>query len=199
MTEWRPVPGWEGLYEVSSDGRVRSLSRRVRQSRWPTSTGRTIQTRELKIRPDKRDGYARVGLCRDGRHETHKVHRLVALAFLADSWFPGAEVCHGIGGPFDNRVENLRWDTPSENQLDRRRHGTDPNVKKTHCPRGHLLAEPNLMPSCLRKGQRTCLACNRACTRRSYQRRRHGAVVADELLQEWADRQYERIMGVELE
>jgi len=75
---------------------------------------------------------------------------------------PG-EVCrHLNGNPHDNRLDNLSWGTPSENMLDKARHGTHHNANKTHCPRGHLLAEPNLVLSHSRRGKRKCLACDRA-------------------------------------
>lgn len=68
---------------------------------------------------------------------------------------------HLNGNPYDNRLENLAWGTPSENMLDKVRHGTHHNAIKTHCPRQHQLIEPNLVLSHLRQGKRRCLACDR--------------------------------------
>jgi hypothetical protein len=56
----------------------------------------------------------------------------------------------------------LRWDTVSSNAKDRTRHGTNHLANRTHCPRQHSLAAPNLVPSTLARGYRDCLACSRA-------------------------------------
>lgn len=65
------------------------------------------------------DGYLRVSLYRRGQKRiTRYVHRLVLLAFVGPCP-DGMEACHGIGGSKDNRVDNLRWDTPSANVSDR--------------------------------------------------------------------------------
>ena len=69
------------------------------------------------------------------------------------------------GDPSNNRLENLRWDTRSENMLDINRYGCHPNTARTHCPRQHLLVMPNLV-RCLLPG-RALLACNRAQARRA--------------------------------
>lgn len=59
----------------------------------------------------------------DGRSRTSKVHRLVLDAFVGPKP-PGTECCHGPGGRYDNRLENLRWGTPIENTADKADHGT---------------------------------------------------------------------------
>jgi hypothetical protein len=106
--EWRPFPGFGG-YEVSDQGRVKSLPRRH-------ARGGLIK---LKVN-DK--GYRYVTL-RDaeGRLKHIKVHRAVAAAFIGPCP-PGQVVRHGLGGPGDNRVSNLCYGTPEENLADIRRH-----------------------------------------------------------------------------
>ena len=70
------------------------------------------------------DGYMKVALSRH-RHYWHtKAHRLVALAFLGPPPFPGAHVAHFDGDRTNNRLSNLRWATPAQNEADKRRHGT---------------------------------------------------------------------------
>lgn len=152
---WKPIVGMEGSYEVSDHGRVRSLDRTVRTKRGP----RRVSGRILV--PTLCRGYPRVCICSDGVNRTEYVHRLVMAAFVGPCP-AGMEVCHNNGDPADSRMENLRYGSCSENRFDQQRHGTDHELNKTHCPRGHLLVQPNLVPSRLREGGRTCLACNRA-------------------------------------
>lgn len=112
---WRDVPGWEGLYQVSDIGNVRSLDRL-------TSAGRLVKGRLLRAATN-RDGYAHVGLRKNDRGGMLKVHRLVLLAFVGPPPL-GTECCHKNGHPSDNRRENLRWGTPAENAIDKVLHGT---------------------------------------------------------------------------
>lgn len=105
---WKPVVGYEGLYEVSSIGRIKSLKRVV------NNNGGCRIIREL-IKKNSIDshGYEYVWLWnRSGR--THRVHKLVATAFIPN---PESKPCidHINGNRRDNRVENLRWCTHKEN------------------------------------------------------------------------------------
>lgn len=104
---------------------------------------------------------------------------------------PGEECCHGPGGPADNRLANLRWDTRQANIRDAVLGGKHVG-SRTHCPRGHELATPNLLPGCLRKGYRSCWACSRAHGEAATRRRR-GEYVEDTYAT--ADWYYARIMG----
>jgi hypothetical protein len=121
---WRPVVGYEGLYEVSDQGRVRSLDRLLPQAPGAVCSGtRPHRGKVLKLalRPD--GYYWTVGLSGHGRRRTRTVHSLVADAFLGPKP-PGLFVCHGPAGSRVNTVENLRYGTPAENTADRRRDGT---------------------------------------------------------------------------
>ena len=119
---WRPVVGWEGLYEVSDQGRVKSLARRY----W-TEGGRVPHWCNLKARILKPGtnvhGYLFVVLSRDGEQFTRTVHRLVADAFLglrpADM-----DTCHGPLGKLINTPGNLSYGTRQENMRDCLRDGT---------------------------------------------------------------------------
>jgi hypothetical protein len=120
--EWRPIPGWEDLYEVSDDGRVRSLDRRIVV---PNPKGvlaaRHYAGRDLKLFITGK-GYPSVKLSRPGQRPiTVYVHEAVTATFLGPRPVD-LEVCHGNGVPGDNRLENLRYDTTYANAQDAKRH-----------------------------------------------------------------------------
>jgi hypothetical protein len=114
MTEqWRPVPGYEGRYEVSDAGRIRSLPRPK------TIAGRTHQMRGrvLKAFCDTTTRYLCVNLCDGAAARKCAVHVLVLEAFVG----PRPEGMFGLHGD-DNRqnpaLSNLRWGTPADNAAD---------------------------------------------------------------------------------
>lgn len=143
--QWRPVSGFEGAYDVSNQGRVRSIAR-VSEGRPRVVAGRILRA----TRTD--EGYERVTLFR-GRHRfTKRVHRLVLEAFVGPCP-DGMEACHNDGDPTRSVLENLRWDTQSENTFDRVRHGTHPMARRETCPRGHRYSRTDS------RGWRVCDAC----------------------------------------
>ncbi|MDV2474211.1 hypothetical protein F8M49_29970 [Rhodococcus zopfii] len=135
--EWRAAVGWEGLYEVSDAGRVRSLDRAVEQR-----NGRIYPVRGRTLKPAAVKQHLVVGLCRNGIQSNTKVHRLVLEAFAGPAP-TGMVCCHNNGDGTDNRLENLRWDTLSSNSQDTVRHGANRNANKTHCPSGHPYSPEN--------------------------------------------------------
>lgn len=118
---WKPVVGFEGLYEISSFGRLRSRDRQAK-SRYPT--GRFLRGRVMKM--SVQDGYHRVTLVKSsGAAASLFVHGLVCEAFHGPRP-EGHQVAHANGVRTDNKAENLRWATAQENGADRVKHGTAP-------------------------------------------------------------------------
>lgn len=161
MERWRAVRGYEGSYEVSDLGRVRSLDR-------VTDRGRRWRGRFMTGSPMAND-YLLVTLWRDGTQRSHLVHRLVLSAFTGPAP-EGAEALHGDGNPANNALANLTWGTHSENQAGQVSHGTHANAAKTHCPAGHTYDETNtyVYPG---RSKRGCRACRREHMRNYHQRK----------------------------
>ena len=111
---WRDVPGYEGQYQVSSHGRVRSLDRYVKCWRGRTERPIFFPGRLLKPCTTRTRRYLKVTL---GKTDDQEVHALVAAAFHGPCP-EGCEVLHINGNLHDNRPENLRYDTHAENMHD---------------------------------------------------------------------------------
>ena len=109
---WYDIPNYEGLYQVTKDGKVRSLDRPHRKGQL------------LKAQVDtSRYGHVSYSLCKKGVSRKWGAHQLVMLTFVGPC--PnGMEVRHLNGIAGDNRLENLKYGTPKENSADAKRHGT---------------------------------------------------------------------------
>lgn len=169
MTAWRDVVGYEGYYQVSDNGQVRSLSRTI-----PHARKGSIHIPGQAIRQHRAtNGYPSFVLNRDNQKRTFHAHRLVAEAFLGGSRFEGAQVCHNDGDVDNNHVLNLRWDTGSANQLDTVRHGAHWLASRTHCANGHPFTSANTRtrPCPTGGAVRHCRACDRD-RQRSYKLRK---------------------------
>lgn len=116
---WKPIPGWEGLYEVSNFGDVKRLTFTHEH---PKLKSRTYPEKLLKPRQSK-TGYMRVSLCKNSKSKDHYVHALVLEAFVGPRP-EGKQVRHRNGKRHDNRLQNLVWGTPIEQGADMRQHGT---------------------------------------------------------------------------
>lgn len=117
--EWRDISGYEGKYQISNSGRVKSLAREHITSRG----GRYTQSERILRQHINHNGYPCVNLWRDGKGRVKAVHILLLEAFVGERP-PGFHACHSDGNPANLSLDNLRWDTPSANQKDRIKHGT---------------------------------------------------------------------------
>ena len=138
---WKPIPNHE-KYSVSDDGRVRN------------SKGLELRGRDIG------SGHLQVALYAKGKRSNLQVHRLVLAAFVGPCP-EGMEVRHLNGIPGDNRLVNLAYGTSSENKRDMIAHGTHPESRKTHCPRGHEYTPENTYTHPTRSGGvgRQCRTC----------------------------------------
>lgn len=112
MEKWKPVPDYEGLYEVSNLGRIRSVERTVFRK-----DGTTLHYKGKILHPYiGKKGYPVIGLSKNGRAKTYQLHRIVAKCFI-----PAEEekdfINHKDGDKANCAAENLEWVTSSENVL----------------------------------------------------------------------------------
>ena len=109
LYEWRPVVGYEGLYEVNNLGEVRSLDRVVYQGNHPQRRKSIIK----KQTPHK-DGHLMVMLSKEGQNKNCQVHRLVAETFIPNPYNLPV-INHKDEDPTNNRADNLEWCTIAYN------------------------------------------------------------------------------------
>lgn len=110
MEVWKEVKGFEGFYEVSNLGRVRSVKRTVLYKDGRIFKYESVLLKEIK----DPNGYLRVGFNKNGKKSIHRIHRLVAENFISNN-SSDKEVNHIDGMKENNRLDNLEWVTSSEN------------------------------------------------------------------------------------
>lgn len=120
---WKDIKGYEGLYQVSNIGRVRSLDTLINNHR-----GVYIKRKRVKAISDATGGYKSVCLCKNGTHKTCLVHILVAKAFIPNP-FNKRTVNHKDCNKSNNCVSNLEWATDSENIKHAYMHGLKKSPK----------------------------------------------------------------------
>lgn len=133
---WKDIEGYEGRYQVSNYGNVKSL-----YQEYYGGHGK----KQLIIRPEKlmalnknNHGYIQVTLCKDGKYKSKKVHRLVLEAFTINPEYK-PQVNHINGNKIDNHLDNLEWCTSKENIV----HGIETLHNKRACGEKQHLAKLN--------------------------------------------------------
>lgn len=121
---WKDIDGYNGLYQVSNLGRVKSLEKKClsRNGKY-----RVNKEKILKLYTNSKDGYIRVGLWKNNKHHSFTLHKIVAQTFI-DNYDNKPCIDHINGDRTDNRVENLRWVTHKENNnnpITKKRHSTN--------------------------------------------------------------------------
>lgn len=108
---WKDIPNYDGLYQVSSLGRFKRITRCIveKSGKRKVIKGRIIKTHEYT------NGYIRVALCINGIEKQYIAHRIVAITFLPQNSYENIEVNHKNEIKSDNRVENLEWVTHKYN------------------------------------------------------------------------------------
>jgi hypothetical protein len=134
---WKDIKGYEGLYQISNLGRVKSLSRMVKYKQYSKETTEKI----MKLSLNKR-GYLYVGLCKNGSYERFRVHRLVALHFVPNPK-EYSEVNHKDRIKTNNEVENLEWCSGKENVNHSIEQMKKPHICQTNTGHHHISKKGN--------------------------------------------------------
>lgn len=118
LIEWKDIPGYENIYQASTDGQIRTAPGKV--TRNAMFKERHWKVRVLKQKSDK-GGYKRVSLWKDAKNNDLLVHRLIAETFIPK--IRGKDLINHIdGNPSNNNVENLEWCNYSENLIHAYKH-----------------------------------------------------------------------------
>lgn len=158
--DWKAVIGYEGRYEVSDQGRVRSLPN------YCHSTALVLAPAFAKT-----GGYPVVNLTgSQGKQRVHKVHILVLEAFVGPRPYPKANGRHLNDLVADCRLTNLEWGSSSDNKYDAVRNGRHINAAKTECKWGHEFTPENTI--CTARGHRACRECKNRRNRELDHRKR---------------------------
>jgi hypothetical protein len=120
METFAPVPGYEGFYEVSNLGTVRSVERTIDCKRCGL---RKFDAKVLSAKHHNK-GYLKVSLYKAGSAKTYFIHRLVLHAFKGQPPADKPYARHLDGNPKNNRLENLDYGSQTDNENDKRNHGT---------------------------------------------------------------------------
>ena len=172
MEQWLSVVNYEGVYEVSNHGQVRSIPREITVSRQGTRFIRRYQGKLLAPEKVWYSGHLAVNL-HTPEHPQHmvRVHHLVLEAFVGPRP-PQMFGLHRDDNPENNHLSNLYWGTKTNNQNDKVRNGNHHNANKTQCPQGHDYNEENTRWETKKNGRRArrCLICTRQKKREAYHR-----------------------------
>lgn len=128
MEIWKDIKGYEGVYQISTLGRIKCLSRKVLSKKRKTGNNERTISEYIRTPETTKMGYQRITLSLSGKNVRFSVHRLVSIEFIPN---PDNKPCvnHKNGIKWDNNIQNLEWVTYSENE----RHSYDvlkKNAKK---------------------------------------------------------------------
>ncbi|AOE43791.1 HNH endonuclease [Gordonia phage Bantam] len=184
--EWRPVPGWETHYQVSSAGNVRSIDRVIDDAR---GYQRAMRGKDLSP-ATHRDGYRFVNLRRGDEQLVINVRQLVAAAFLDHPLHDKSRIIvnRDESSPADDSVDNLKLVDALEFRRAQAEHAREMRPRTGACRRGHQIAGPN---AANHGGREVCRSCHLA---RNYVSR--NGLPKDQLTAE-ADRYYQRLTGAD--
>lgn len=162
---WKDIKQYEGYYQISNHGRVRSLDRYVSYPNYK----KFVKGKIMKLKTKKK-GYLFVILQKNHQSKSYHVHRLVGLHFL-EGWFEGADINHKDGNKANNFLCNLEWCTRKENiehsiQVLKRKGGNKNGGKRTPVIQidreGNFLKRWDSFASAARS-----VGCKESCLRRS--------------------------------
>lgn len=125
---WKPIPGYENLYQASNLGNIRSLDKDV----WNGHAYYKVKGRVLKPAV-KSNGYKELVLRKDNKSKTWGVHKLVLMSFSDGQ--TNSHAAHKDGNKLNNNINNLYWASPKENARDKLRHGTHSRGKRMYASR----------------------------------------------------------------
>jgi hypothetical protein len=112
--KWVDIAGYEGYYQISNQGRVKTVQRKcLSSSLFGSGTTRTVPEKIRK--PNVMKGYHCISLIKDGKHKVFRIHRLVAEHFIGEQPTPDHQINHIDGDKANNNVGNLEWVLPVEN------------------------------------------------------------------------------------
>lgn len=167
MELWKDIDGYRGIYQISNKGNVRSLDRIVSHAH--DNRSRKFKGVVLKPVRAKNTDHLSVQLSTPVLGaKRFFIHLLVLKTFGPPKPDGNYECLHINGQADDNRIENLRWGTRSENIRDAVRMGTHSETRKTHCKFNHEYTDENTIRWPSQPNSRRCRQCE---TDRSKRRR----------------------------
>lgn len=115
---WKDIPGYEGLYQASNTGFIKSISRVIEKTMFGGNLSKYTRGEKI-LKPGKLRGYYHVTLRKNNESKIFKVHRLILQTFNPISNFDTLQVNHKDGVKSNNNLDNLEWSTVQNNQLHR--------------------------------------------------------------------------------
>lgn len=180
MENWKEIPGYEGLYEVSDLGRIRSIDHTV-----PCKGNKTrlVKGKLKASTPISRLGYHITTLSKENKLMTYTVHQLVALAFIP-KFTKGTHLNHIDGVKTNNHLSNLEISNPSHNGLHANRLGLVPKVGISKYHHVSYIKNPTALSKwavCIRHAGKSCYGW------KTFKTEIEAAIYADALLDEIGD------------